>query len=511
VAAVTGLDRLRENLVYNVVGQVVALALSVVAVRLIFLRLGGDVVGVVFFVLTLSPLLSTALDLGLSTTVVREVSRSHDRDAAYVRRLCRTTSTMCWSLYALGAVLLVLSAPLLVSRWLHVTSLDVDTATMVVRLLGIGALTALPRAFYGSVLRGLQRMRGPNVIDVAMAALQQGGAALLLWRGLGSTPVVAWMTACFWLATAAYVTVAARHLGPRAVLPGWSPGVLTRIRGFAGSVFAISVLSVVSLQLDKLFVSKLLPVATFGVYSFIASLASRALVVSIAIALAAWPALSALLASGEPGRSRQLYRKVQDLQCLLAVPTLALPLYVMGLIAGFAFGGAATAALLGPLGLLCLGFCLQSAIRTPITMLIASGSPGVVAGASLLSLAVSAPLGLVATARLGMMGAALSWLLYSLVLSVHVVAHSARRLLYTTPAGWWLTTGRTLGAGLLCFVPPLVLASRLGASDALLAGLYGLACALFLVVCARGLMGDELRSSVLVLSRQLRLRLARST
>jgi O-antigen/teichoic acid export membrane protein len=144
-------------------------------------------------------------------------------------------------------------------------------------------------------------------------------------------------------------------------------------------------------------------------------------------------------------------------------------------------------------------------------MLIASGSPGVVAGASLLSLSVSAPLGLVATARLGMMGAALSWLLYSLVLSVHVVAHSARRLLYTTPAGWWLTTGRTLGAGLLCFVPPLVLASRLGASDALLAGLYGLACALFLVVCARGLMGDELRSSVLVLSRQLRLRLARST
>jgi len=508
-AQVSGAARLRENIVWNVIGQCLVLALSVVAVRFIFARLGGDVLGVVFFVLTLSPLLTTALDLGLSTTVVREVSQRHDRDAAYVRELCRTIGTVCWAMYALGGIALLVAAPLLASRWLHSTSLDAGSATTLLRLLGVGALTALPRAFYAGVLRGLQRMRWTNAVDVGMAALQQGGTAVLLWRGAGSMAVVAWMAGCFWLATGAYVAVTASHLGLGAVLPGWSPAAIARVRGFAGYAFTISLLGALALQLDKLLVSRMLPLATFGVYSFIASLAFRALVISVAISLASWPALSALLASGEPAQLQRVYRRVQDLQCLLAVPTLALPLYVLAPVAGYAFGHQVTV-LLAPLGLLCLGFWIQIAIRTPITVLVASGSPALVAGASLLGLAVSAPVGLAATSRLGMMGAALYWLLYSVVMCAYLVWRSARRVLHTTPLAWGAHAGRVLAVGLLVFGPPLALASWRGASAGMLAVLYGLAGALFLVICSRGLMGDELRSSVAVLSRQLRLRLARS-
>ncbi|HEY7200855.1 MAG TPA: hypothetical protein VIC57_11605, partial [Candidatus Dormibacteraeota bacterium] len=144
-------------------------------------------------------------------------------------------------------------------------------------------------------------------------------------------------------------------------------------------------------------------------------------------------------------------------------------------------------------------------------VLVASGSPALVAGASLLGLVVSAPVGLAATSRLGMTGAALYWLLYSLVMCAYLVWRSARRLLFTTPLAWSAHAGRVLAVGLLVFGPPLALASWRGASAGSLAACYGLAGALFLIICSRGLMGDELRSSVVVLSRQLRLRLARST
>src|SRR5205807_717723 len=114
-----------------------------VAVRLIFARLGGDVFGIIFFVLALSPLCVGALDLGLSSTIVREISQHHERDPGYVRDLGRTAGTVCWAMYLGVAVLLLAAAPVLVSKWVHLSSLDRGTATMLLRVLGASALTAL--------------------------------------------------------------------------------------------------------------------------------------------------------------------------------------------------------------------------------------------------------------------------------------------------------------------------------------------------------------------------------
>src|ERR1035437_7538777 len=91
------MTRLSRNVVYNVVGQGLILIVSLIAVRFIFRRLGDDVFGIIFFNLTLTAVLTQVLELGVSSTIVREVSGVFHTELTYVRDLIRTASLLYWT------------------------------------------------------------------------------------------------------------------------------------------------------------------------------------------------------------------------------------------------------------------------------------------------------------------------------------------------------------------------------------------------------------------------------
>src|SRR3954468_11638568 len=145
------MSNLARNMLWNVVGQGVTVALGFLAVKFVYARLGKDAVGIIYFTLTVSSVLTLALDLGISSTVVREVSARFARDPAYVSALMRTGTLLYWGAWAALAVVLWLSAPWLVQRWIHLETLDARTAVGAVRVLGLGALLILPRSIYMSL------------------------------------------------------------------------------------------------------------------------------------------------------------------------------------------------------------------------------------------------------------------------------------------------------------------------------------------------------------------------
>src|SRR5258708_29346720 len=95
-----------RNIAYNVVGQTLLLALGFVSVRFIFSRLGADALGIVYFTIALTGVILAAVDLGINTTPVPEVSAHHGRDDAYVVDLVPTPS----GIYLGAFVLLALAA-----------------------------------------------------------------------------------------------------------------------------------------------------------------------------------------------------------------------------------------------------------------------------------------------------------------------------------------------------------------------------------------------------------------
>src|SRR3979409_242102 len=204
------MPRLFKNIAYSVAGQGLILVLGFVGVKLVFSRLGADAFGIIYFNLLLTGVVTTALELGVLSTTIREVSAHHVNQPDYVERLMRTASLLYW---ALGLALFVAAfsaAPIFVAKWVNLKAIDAGTATTMLRILSVTTLIMLPRALYSSFFQGRQRMELNNGIDVASSATQQLGIIALLARGGDALLVVEWIALSSVLSTLAYLVVAAR-------------------------------------------------------------------------------------------------------------------------------------------------------------------------------------------------------------------------------------------------------------------------------------------------------------
>ena len=494
---------LSKNVVFNLAGQGLVLLLSFVAVRFIFRQLGDDIFGIIYFSITLSAVLTTVLELGISSTTVREVSRHYDSEPSYITALIQTASFLYWTFGLLILLGVFVTAPILVEKWINLRTTDVNTAATVIRILGVGTMAALPRALYTSLFRGRQRMALNNIIDVVVAIVQQLGIVALLKVGVGVFAVVGWISASTLLGLVAYVTLAQRLFGWRAVVPGFNSGVVRRNLSFTTLVTANSLLSLVYTQTDKVLVSKLLPVAEFGLYGFASATVGRASFVPAAIGQAAFPSFSNLFAAGDRVDLLRQYRKFQDLVCFGTLPMFAgicfaaLPLY------GYLFNSDVAGRLLLPTVFLAVGFAMNAAINTPNVVAVAMGKPQLVVKSNVLALFVVLPVTVLLVASFGITGAAFSWVFYHLFTYTYLVPRICRECLEIRPWLWYVHAFKAFGLALIAYGLSWQLLAAAGSfSLGALAFAYVVGSAIF-VLGAYLLIGTDLRGTLLRLPRTL--------
>ena len=490
------MSRVARNIIYNVAGQGLLLVLGLVAVRFIFRQLGSDALGIIYASVTVSAVLSGVFELGISTTIVREVSANLESDRHYVRDLIRTTALVYWLIYLVVAVVTVLGAPIFVRGWIHLQTMDSATATQVLRVMAVSAMLILPRVLYISVLRGMQRMVFNNVIDVTVSALQQFGTILILARGGSLFHVAYWFAACYAAGIVTYMVVIGWLFSWKVLIPGYSPTVVSRNLGFSSHMMSISLLGVVHTQADKVFVSKLQPLGTFGFYAFAAGMVARATLVTAAVAQAALPSLSSLAAHGDRPTSLIQYRKLHDLLCFTTVPIFAAIAFTALPVFGYVFGPATAQTLLLPTALLCIGWYMNGTLNVPYVFSISVGRPQISSRSNFLALFTVLPVTGLLVYTLGLVGAGLSWVVYQLWAYGYAVRRICRECLGIPPASWYGhvariggLTGLTYGAAFA--VSYLFLGHALWS---LIIG-YALASVGFLGG-AIALMGEDLRSAV---------------
>jgi O-antigen/teichoic acid export membrane protein len=419
---------LSKNIVYNVVGQFLRLVLGFISVRYVFRQLGGDALGIIYFSLTLNVVIVAALELGICLTAVREVSSHFDSEPQYIHALIRTGSLFFWSAYILIAAAILIAAPLIVQKWLHLEYMTQGMATQVLQILGISAVMALPRSFYAAILQGLERMEFNNLIDVATTMLQQAGIILILVLGGGILPVVWWIAASFLLGVLGYL-LSLRYFFPwRALIPGFSSAIIKRNRKFTSKVMSLSVLSVINMQADKLILSKLLPISLVGYYGFVYGACTKATLLTSSVGQAAFPSYSALFKSGNRPRLLSQYRKIKD---LAAIPFAALP------ILRFVFNPEIADKLLLPVIFICLGFYMNGTLNVPFVFSLAVGKPEITAKFYLRALFVTLPPTVILIYYFGLTGAALSWVLYHLFGYVYAMPKIYHEILETSMWPWY--------------------------------------------------------------------------
>ena len=502
------MSRLVRNIAYNVMGQGLILVLGFIGVKFIFSRLGGDAFGIIYFNLILTGVLTTALELGVLATTVREVSAHYRDEQEYIEQLIRTASVFYWGVGVALFVGVFSAAPLLVDRWINLKTLDPATATTMLRFLSVTALIMLPRALYSSLFQGRQRMELNNSIDVGSSAIQQLGIILILARGGDAFAAVQWIAASAILSTLAYMLIVARLFGWRALVPGYFPAVVRRNVRFTAHMGALSVLNMVLLQFDKVVVSKLLPIASVGFYSFASTLVIRISFAATAVTQAALPSFSSLYQLRDSRALLSQYRRVQDfvgfgMVALYAAACFgAIPIYT------YLFNRQVAWLLLLPTALLCIGFFMYSTVNVPYTFSVASGRPDIASRSYAFAVLIVIPVTTTLVFLFGLTGAATSWIIYELFLYGYMIPRIYRECLQIGARSFYAHVFKVVAlaavtygsAWLLIVVPnsystlPLAIAYAV-ASAAFLAGAF------FLV-------GSELRETIVRIPRLLVVRKA---
>ena len=408
------MSRLSKNIIYNFCGQGLLIVLGFVAVKYIFKQLGEDALGIIYFTATMNAILCGVLEKGVYSISVREVSAHFNKEPEYIRDLIQTGSFFCWGVYLFFSIAVYLGAPILVNKWINLTTIDPSTAIYILRILGIASLVAFPLSFYASLLRGLQRMEFNNIIDVSASGLHQFGIVMILIAGGNILNVAHWIAICYGLRVVGYLGACSRFFSGQSFFPRYVHSVVKRNLKFASKMVSISVLAMVHKQADKVIISKLLPIGLLGCYGFVYGAISKAGLITSAIAQAAFPSLCSLFkGKGKTGLVPQ-YRKLQDLVCFITVPIFAVISFAALPLLTYVFNSEIAETLHLPVVLLSLGFYLNGTMAIPYRLVLATGKPEIVVRQILYAVFTVLPATLVTIYFWGLSGAALGWVLYFL-------------------------------------------------------------------------------------------------
>ena len=492
------MSQIKRNILYNGFGQLASLLLGFVAVRFVFRKLGGDALGLIYFAQTLSVALTIGLQLGICESAVREVASHHSDRPDYIKSLIRTSSLLYWAAYLALGVVSYIAAPYLVHHWVKLNTMDASTATKMMRILTLGALVALPGGLYRALLPGLQHMGITNLIDVAGKALQQAGIFLILLMHGSLFQVACWIAFSTLVPVAVYWVVCAHYFSVRALLlPGFSLAVVKENAGYASGLMTITLCSWVLGQADKVIISKVLPLALLGIYTFARSAINQGMLLTSAISNAMFPHFAALHGAGKTDEMKRAYSRIHDLICFGTIPVFAGVPFVALPVFSHVFDVRSAHALLLPSTLLCIGYYMNGTLTMPYMVSLAMRRQDIAVRQNLVALLIVPPIDLIAIHWFGLNGAGLSWVIYHVYAYSYGLPRICRECIGISPRTWYWQIFRIMGPALIIYGSAWAVVDWIGNfSIPALAVAYGMGTILY---CGAvfGTMDGSLRVTIL--------------
>jgi len=269
-------------------------------------------------------ILFQVLDVGLSQTLVREIAcyRGGASTVDELNHLVRAMKVFLTTGAILAAACVIVAAPKIASDWLRIQNLDIDQVTLAVRLMAGIAGLKLSSATYRSVITGAEDQVWLNGF-VAISNTFRYVCVLPILERFGATPGI-FFSYQLGLALLEVGVLAGRA---HAIVPDvdaarrwyrinwWS---LRRIGRFATAVALTSTIWIAITYLDRLLLSRMLPLSEFGFYSVAMTAASSVTLIAIPLSSALLPRMAKLSSEKQETELLQLYRIFTRLASSLA-------------------------------------------------------------------------------------------------------------------------------------------------------------------------------------------------
>ena len=412
------MSRLARNVSANLLSNAWATALSLILTPVYLRALGVESFGVIGFYTSMTALMSV-LDTGISTTAMREIAwlTARPNERVKVPSLLRSLEVAYWAMLIAGGAVLLSAVLWFGAVWFRSASLPGDAIRQAMVLMVIALVAQIPSGLYSAVLIGLQR-------QVRCAALITTFGTL---RGIGAAGIVSYVardvrTFFAWqLCVSILQTCVIRHAAYQAVGSGVQPvrfsfAALHSVKRYAGGMTVLTALSLVLTQADKIIVSRLISLESFGLYMLASTVASGLSRVATPLMQAFGPHLTELVSRGDDRQLATQVRTASQLMSVLVLPPAAL-LAVRPEAILFAWtGNAPVAAGAAPmLAVLAAGTAMVACSYPPLSVIYSKGRLRPVLWLNVGMVMGLIPLTVFAARTLGPMGAALCWALFGLV------------------------------------------------------------------------------------------------
>lgn len=435
------MTHLKLNVIANTFGKVWSVALSLVLWRYTVGFIGIEAYGLVGVFVSFTAVIAF-LDLGLSTTMTRELARlsavpDSEQEA---QDLVRTLERIYWGVGAAICIVFTLLAPYLAHHWIQARGVSQATVQQSLWIMGLVFAFQWPDSFYAGGLMGLQKQVLLNAIRVAVATVQGAGLFLILWR---ISPTIQayflWQMVVYGVQTCLLAWFLWRNM-PRAPRPArFDIAAWNRCRQFNMGVTGITLLAVILTQLDNILLSRFLPLKQFGYYTLARNVSTFLAYPIAPIMAAVFPRLSQLTAPERRDELAALYHKSCQLVSLAAIPLCTMTaLFARELLQFYFRKPDITANAAGVLSLLAIGTAFNSIMTPPIMLQLAFGWTRLSFIKNLISLIFFVPLLYWMVRQYGAIGAAIMWIAIngSYLLFEPILMH--RRILQREASSWYL-------------------------------------------------------------------------
>jgi O-antigen/teichoic acid export membrane protein len=432
---------LKKNIKANFVGKGWQAAMSIVFVPFYISFLGIDSYGLIGIFASMMAVFGI-LDMGLSTTMNREVARLSlfTEKIDEMRNLVRTFELIYWCLAFIIGFIVIGSSGLIADYWIkseNLTPLVVEQAFLI---MGLVVAFRWPVSLYSGGLMGLQKQVLLNGINIFIDTTRGVGALLVLW--LISPTIQAFL---IWqvLISLIHVIMTGYYLWrnlPKGSKPArFKKQSLIKIWRFTSGMTGISLASVILVQSDKIILSKILSLEMFGYYS-LASVVVNTLYFFIGpVFNAVFPRFTQLISSSnDQNKLIDLYHKSSQLMSVMIIPATVVVSLFSSEIMFLWIGDPITVSITNQIiSILIIGTCINGLMNLPYALQIASSWTKLSLGVTTIACIVQVPLVYFLATYYGMLGAAIAWVILNVFSGLITIQIMHSRLLKKEKFRWF--------------------------------------------------------------------------
>ena len=402
-----------KNLLSGFASSGLSAVLGFLFVPLYIKYLGIESYGLIGFFATMQAVLAL-LDMGIAPTMNREAARFTALGGKLeLANLLRTLSLLYWGIGVIAFLAIFALAPYIADHWLQATGIDSTRLIRNIILMGLVFSCRWPIGLYQSTLVGMQKIATVSAISMAMSILVNFGAWIVLANV--STTIEAFF---IWQAIVALLNLMLVYWITWScfnIKSSLSFQSLKNVWKFSAGMSGIAFSSIFLMQLDKILLSKLLPLKLFGYYSLAVVFAGSLSLLINPIFNVIFPRLSELVAEGNEKNIFEFYMTGTQLLAGILFPVALIGAFFTNDILVYWVRDGAIVSEVAPIAaLLLIGGALNGVMIFPYALQLAHGMTKLplVIILSLISLYVPLTYYLVIT--YGAIGGALSWLLLNL-------------------------------------------------------------------------------------------------